>query len=96
MPAASAPSAPTLGEAEEDPRALAETGDEPGFSHQLQMTADARLALPEDLGEVLDVQLGGGKQRENAQARGLAGRAEHREALSTRKTGRAGLGSLVT
>ena len=54
--------------------------DETGFGHQLQMPADARLALAEDLGQVLDVQLGLGQQRQDAQARGLA-RREHRQRL---------------
>ena len=56
-----------------DPGALAEARDEPGLGHQLQMPADARLALAEDLGQVLDVQLAAGEQRQDAQARRLAG-----------------------
>ena len=71
-----------LGEAEEHPGAFAEALDEPGLGHQLQMPADARLALAEDLGEVLDVQLAGGEQRQNAQARGLAGGREARQGLA--------------
>ena len=75
----------TLGEAEEDPRALAEARDEPRFGHQLQMTADAGLALAENLGEVLDVQLSSGEQRENAQARGLAGSTKRGQRMGSGK-----------
>ena len=39
------------------------------------MTADARLTLSEDLGQVLDVQLAAGEQRQNTQPRGLSGGA---------------------
>jgi hypothetical protein len=60
------------------------------------MTADAGLALPENLGEVLDVQLSSGEQRENAQASGLAGGPKRREALRARQTWKCCLGSLIT
>ena len=70
-----------VGQPEDRPRALAEARDEPGLGHQLQMPADARLALAEDLGQVLDVQLAAGKQRQDAQARGLAGGAQAARAL---------------
>ena len=36
------------------------------------MPADARLALSEDLGQVLDVQLAAGKQRRMRKPRGLS------------------------
>ena len=65
-----------LGQPEKHPRAFAEAPDQAGIGHELQMPADARLALAEDLGEVLDVQLAAGKQRQDAQARGLAGGAQ--------------------
>ena len=52
------------------------------------MPADARLALAEDLGEILDVQLAGGKQRQDAQARGLAGGAQRRERGGARQAWR--------
>ncbi len=55
-----------LGQAEEHPRAFTEALDEAGIGHQLQMPADTRLALAEDLGEVLDVQLATGQQRQDA------------------------------
>ena len=75
---------PAFGEAEEDPGAFAEARDEASFGHQLQVAADARLALAEDLGQVLDVELGSGEQHEDAQARRLAGGTERREALCAR------------
>src|SRR5690606_28083491 len=61
--------AASIGEAEEHPAPLTEARDQAGLGHQLQMTADARLALPEDLGQVFDVELAAGKQRQDAQAR---------------------------
>ena len=66
MAEASSASLPPLGQAEEHPAPLAEARDQPSLGHQLQMTADARLALSEDLGQVLDVQLAAGKQRQDA------------------------------
>ena len=81
MARASAPSGAALGQAEEHPGAFAEAGDQAGFGHELQMPADARLALGEDLGQVLDVQLGAGQQRQDAQARGLAGGAQGGEGM---------------
>ena len=70
-----------IGQTEEHPAPLAEARDQPGLGHQLQMTADARLALAEDLGQVLDVQLAAGKQRQDAQARGLSRGAQAAQAL---------------
>ena len=81
MAQASAAFGAAVGEAEEDPGALAEAADEARFHHQLQMPADARLALAEHLGQVLDVQLAAREQRQDAQARGLAGGAERRQGL---------------
>ena len=72
MAEASSASLPDFGKAEEHPAPLAEARDQPGLGHQLQMAADARLALSEDLGQVLDVQLAAGEQRQDAQARRLA------------------------
>ena len=80
MAEASAASLPDIGQAEEHPAPLAEARDQPGLGHQLQMPADARLALPEDLGQVLDVQLAAGEQRQDAQPRGLARGAQGRSA----------------
>ena len=82
---ASPASAPTIGEPEEHPASLRGTLDEPGLGHQLQMPADARLALAKDLGQVLDVQLAVGKQRQDAQTGRLACSAERREALRARQ-----------
>ena len=61
-----------VGKPEEDPGAFAEALDESGFRHELQMPADTRLALAEDLRQILDVQLATREQRQNAQTRGLA------------------------
>ena len=76
MASASAASAPEFGKPEVDPRALAEALDEPGLGHELEMPADARLALAEDLRQILDVELAAGQQRQDAQARRLAGAAQ--------------------
>ena len=70
-----------LGQTEEHPAPLAEARDEARLRHQLQMPADAGLALPQDLGQILDVELGLGQQRENTQARGLAGGAQRAQGL---------------
>ena len=45
------------------------------------MPADARLALSEDLGQVLDVELTARKQRQDAQARRLARGAKPAQGL---------------
>ena len=74
-----------VGEPEENPRPFAEALDEPGIGHELQMPADAGLALAEDLGEVLDVQLTAGKEREDAQARGFARGTQARKRLRAGK-----------
>ena len=74
---------PGIGETEEDPRALAEAPDQPRFGHEFQVPADARLALAEDLGQVLDVQLARGKERQDAKARGLARGAQSGQGLDT-------------
>ena len=79
-----------IGQAEEHPAPLAEARDQPGFGHQLQMPADARLALSEDLGQVLDVQLAAGKQRQDAQARGLACGAQTAESVGPGQASAAG------
>ena len=44
------------------------------------MPADARLALAEDLGQILDVELAAGQQRQDAQARRLPGGAQSGQA----------------
>ena len=66
----------TLGEAEERPGAFAEALDQPGLDQEPEMARDARLRLPQDLGQVGDRQFGLGEQRQHAQARVLAGRFE--------------------
>ena len=65
--------AAALAEAEERPAALAEALDQPGFGQQPQMAGDARLRLPKNFGEVGNRQFGLRQQRQQAQARGLAG-----------------------
>ena len=69
---------------------------EPGLGHQLQMPADARLALAKHLGEVLDVQLTVGKQRQDTETGRLACSAERREALRARQARIRRLGSVIT
>ena len=64
--------AAVLGQPEEGPGALAEALDQAGFGQQLEMARDARLRLPQDVGEIGDGQLGLGQKRQHAQARLLA------------------------
>ena len=68
--------AAALAEAIERPASLAEAIDQAGFGEQLQMPRDARLRLAQDLGEVGDREVGLGEQRQDAQARALAGGAQ--------------------
>ena len=60
-----------LGEAEVHPAALRGAFDQPRLGQQLEVAADARLALTEDAREVLDVQLAG-RQAARARAGGWA------------------------
>ena len=60
-----------VGDVEVDPAPLAEALDEACFCEKLQVTADARLALPQDLGQVLDVEFARCQQHQDAQARRL-------------------------
>src|SRR5689334_8198576 len=46
------PALPRLAQAIEDPRAFTNALDESGITHQLEVTADARLALPQNLGDL--------------------------------------------
>ena len=84
MACASAASAPEFGEAKEDPGAFAEALDQAGFGHQLQVPTDAGLALTEDLGQVLDVQLAARQQCQDAQPRRLAGGAQGGQRVKAR------------
>ena len=68
-----------LREAVERPGALAMAGDHAALDHHLEMARDARLRLAEDFGEVGDGQFAARQERQDAQARLLAGRAQHRE-----------------
>ena len=65
--------AAAFGQAEERPGALAEALDQPGLGQQLEMARDARLRLPQDLGEVGHRQFGLGRA-----ARGCAGASPRR------------------
>ena len=56
------------------------------------MARDARLRLAQDVGEVGDRQLGLGQQRQDAQARRLAGGLERAVEVRERKVGRTGHG----
>ena len=85
-----------IGEAEEHPAPLAEARDQPRLCHQLQVAADARLALSEDLGQVLDVQFAAGEQRQDAQARRLARGAKPAQGLRPRQISGMRLGLVDT
>ena len=74
-----------VGETEEHPAALAEAPDQAGLGHQLQVPADARLALAEDLGEVLDVELAPGEERQDAEPRRLASGAKQAQGVGARQ-----------
>ena len=60
-----------VGDVEIDPASLAEALDQSGLGEKLQMPADARLALAQDLGQILDVELAGRQQQQDAQTRRL-------------------------
>ena len=72
------PAGGPVGDVEIGPAPLAEALDQTGFGEQLQMPADARLALPEDHRQVLDAQFAGREQQQDAQARRLGRRLERR------------------
>ena len=57
---------------------FAETLDQPGLGQELEMARDARLRLPQDVGEIGHGQFGLGQQREDAQPRLLACGLERR------------------
>jgi hypothetical protein len=67
-----------LGEPEIGERALGRAGDQAGIEEELQVARDARLALPEDGGEVLDGEVAGREQRQDSQPRRLAGGPQRR------------------
>ena len=54
-----------------DPAALLEPLYQTGVGEQAQMAGNSRLALAQDLGQILDIQLPGGKQQQNPQTGGL-------------------------
>ena len=55
-----------LAQPEEHPVAFLVAGDQAGFRHQLQVPADARLALAQDLGQLADVEFAMRKDKEDA------------------------------
>ena len=69
------------------PAAVAETFDEARFSHQLQVTRDARLALAQNAREILHTQLAAGQQRKQPHPGRLGDRAQHRQCGSLIKHG---------
>src|SRR5690606_13369528 len=71
----------TIAQAAEHPASLPHTLDEPGLAEQLHVAADARLALAENAGEVLHVELARGEQQEDAQARRIRGGLQPRYRL---------------
>ena len=71
------PAGPTFRELEKRPTAVPMPIDQSSFGHQLEVTADAWLALPEDAREILDVQLSRHEQHKDAQARRLRRGLEH-------------------
>ena len=65
-----------LAQAEENGRPLLKAHDETGIGEEFQMAREARLALREDLRQILDVVFAAGKQGQDAQPRDFAGRLE--------------------
>ena len=72
-------SAPASAEAQEHPAAFLAPLGEAGVDQDLDVARDARLALPEHLGELADRQLHRPQQREDAQPVGIGKRLEKRE-----------------
>ncbi len=64
------------GESVEGPAAVGEAFDQSAGGEKTQMPGDAGLALVHDLAEFHDRQFLGGQERDDAQPRGLAGRAQ--------------------
>ncbi len=64
------------GEPIEGERALAESIEQTRVGQQLEVSRDARLALPEDLRDLADRKLGVSAQREDSQSRGLRNRLQ--------------------
>ena len=65
-----------LGQAEIHPAAFRRALDQPRLGQQLEVPADARLALAEDARQVLDVELARRQQHQHAQPRGLGHRLQ--------------------
>jgi hypothetical protein len=70
-----------VGGAVEDPAAFLEALQEARFAEELQMAADARLALAQDLGELAHRQLGVDEEQKQAQAGGIPRSAQHADQM---------------
>ena len=71
----------TLRKPEVDPAAFAEPVDQASLMQELQMPAEPRLALPQNLHQVLDVEVAMPKQNENSQACRLGRRLQGSDEL---------------
>ena len=78
-----------VGEVEIDPAPFPEALDQPGLVKQLQMAADAGLALTQDESQVLDVQFASREQQQDAQARRLGSRFQGRNQVRCSNLGSA-------
>src|SRR5262249_10291708 len=67
-----------LGKVEVGPAALSHALDETGLGQKLEVPADARLALPQDAGQVLYIELALRQKHQNAQPRRFGGSLEDR------------------
>ena len=70
---------PVIDDLEIDPAPVTQPLDEASLGQQLQMPADARLALAQDARQVFDVELSAREQHEDAQAGRLGRRLQHRQ-----------------
>ena len=71
----------TVGNVKINPAAFAEALDQARLVQELQMAADARLALPQDERQILNVELSTRKQEQNAQTRRLGRRLQRRNQI---------------
>ncbi len=65
-----------LAQAEEHPVAFLVAADQAGLRHQLQVAADARLALAQDLGQLADIGLAMGEEKQDPDPGRLGGGAQ--------------------
>src|SRR5262249_53202997 len=68
--------APALRQAIEDPGALTEAVEQPGLAKELQVPRHARLALPQNIGELADGQLAARAKEQEPQSRWLGRRPQ--------------------